>query len=358
MAGNSLSSATAQKATPPVRADGMRRRFKIVLLPCLLLLCVTVPHLEQGDFRRDTGRYAAVGLYLWESGDLLAPRFGPETPYFNKPPLALLVHGAFLKVLGRNLVAARLPSILAALGVVILSVLTARKIGTNSEAIVSGMVLALTIEFFRRTREISLDFWQLFFVMLAIYLFVAGLKEGKQLKVVLSGIGIGLALLCKPIVALGLLPVFVFWAVMTRRARQITAILGALIVAAAVATPWHYYMWSRFGTAFTRQYFLNEVVGRAQGARGREPFVYYAGLLLKSYWPWLIGLGYAVYWRFFRFVKGLNNPAHATDSPSHSRHTLNCIGFRNRDRDLVLFGGVWVVWVLLLISIFPDRRYR
>jgi 4-amino-4-deoxy-L-arabinose transferase-like glycosyltransferase len=352
MAAKTLASVPAQKATPPARSDGIGRRFKVVLLPCLLFLCVTVPHLEQGDFRRDTGRYAAVGLYLWESGEFLAPRFGPETPYFNKPPLALLVHGAFLKVFGRNLVAARLPSILAALGVVTLSVLTARKIGSNSEAIISGMVLASTIEFFRRTREISLDFWQLFFVMLAVYLFVSGLKEGKQLKMVLSGIGIGLALLCKPFVALGLLPVFIFWAVMTRRAGLIPAILCALIVAVAVAAPWHYYMWSRFGTAFTRQYFLNEVVGRAQGARGREPFFYYAGLLLTSYWPWLIGLCYALYYRLFRSVKGANNSA----EPAHScLHPSNRLGFRNRARDLVLLGGVWVLWVLLLISIFPDK---
>src|SRR5688572_13045611 len=75
-------------------------RFKFYALPSLVLLCLTLPHLEQGDFRRDTGRYAAVGHYMWSSGDLLVPHLNPQTPYFNKPPLALLIHGLFLKTFG------------------------------------------------------------------------------------------------------------------------------------------------------------------------------------------------------------------------------------------------------------------
>jgi hypothetical protein len=34
-----------------------------------LLLSMTLPHLEQGDFRRDTGRYAAVGRYVTIEGN-------------------------------------------------------------------------------------------------------------------------------------------------------------------------------------------------------------------------------------------------------------------------------------------------
>src|SRR5215471_19532633 len=90
---------------------------KLCLLPDIWLLAVTVPHLEQGDFRRDTGRYAAVGLYMWTDGSLLQPHLNPETPYFAKPPLGLWIHGLFLKIFGVHLTVARIPSILAALGV-------------------------------------------------------------------------------------------------------------------------------------------------------------------------------------------------------------------------------------------------
>src|SRR6185369_2517972 len=159
------------------------------------------------------------------------PSLGPDTPYMNKPPLAFLIHGWFLKVFGLNLVAARLPSILAALGVVILSVLSARQFGSRSEALVSGIVLASTYEFFRRTREISLDFWQLFFVMVAVWLIAKAIRANSRRFVILSGIPIGLALLCKPLVALFALLIFVVWFLMTNRARLILWIFaGALPV--------------------------------------------------------------------------------------------------------------------------------
>jgi 4-amino-4-deoxy-L-arabinose transferase-like glycosyltransferase len=81
----------------------LSRANLLLLLPIAWLLAVTVPHLDQGDFRRDTGRYAAVGLYMWSGGSLLQPHLNPETPYFNKPPLGLWIHGAVLKLFGVSL---------------------------------------------------------------------------------------------------------------------------------------------------------------------------------------------------------------------------------------------------------------
>src|ERR1700704_1271103 len=140
----------------------MLRELRPYLIPILLLLAFTLPHLEQGEFRRDTVRYAAVGLNMWRSDSLLVPYLNSEKPYFNKPPMAFWIHGLALKIFGPRLAAARAPSILAAIGVVIFSMLSVRNLATRREAVVSGIVLASTYEFFRRTREISLDFWQLF----------------------------------------------------------------------------------------------------------------------------------------------------------------------------------------------------
>ena len=211
------------KFEPPASElrDAMPGSLKSYLIPILILLAVTLPHLDQGDFRRDTVRYAAVGLHMWKDGSLLVPQLNPEKLYFNKPPMAFWIHGFFLRIFGANLVAARIPSILAAIGVLVFSMLSMRNLASRREAVVSGIVLALTYEFFRRTREISLDFWQLFFVMVAVWLITNGIREGKRLPVVLSGIPLGLALLCKPLVALGVLPVFAIWLAMTGRAKLI-----------------------------------------------------------------------------------------------------------------------------------------
>jgi 4-amino-4-deoxy-L-arabinose transferase-like glycosyltransferase len=313
----------------------MLNRCKLIWLPCLLLLCCTVPHLEQGDFRRDTGRYAAVGLYMWEHGPIGVPYLEPDVPYFNKPPLATLIHGLFLKTFGVHLVVARIPSIIAALGVVILSVLTFRLIASRTEALVSGLVLATTYDFFRRTREISLDFWQLLFVMLAVYVVVRSLQRGSTPGLLLAGVPLGLALLCKPLVALGTLPVFALWAVMTGRRRAAAWLLtGTLAVALIVAAPWHLYMWSRFGDAFIKQYFGHEVIGRAQGKLMTSPFSYFFTSLARGYWPWMLAVAWAVRTRWFR-------------PGQPQRRTL---------RDIVPLASVWVGCVLLMLSCFPDKK--
>jgi 4-amino-4-deoxy-L-arabinose transferase-like glycosyltransferase len=333
------------------------RDLKLVLLPCLVLLAVTLPHLEQGDFRRDTGRYAAVGLYMWSGGSPLAPHLHPEVPYFNKPPLAVAIHGLFLKACGPHLPAARVPSILAALGVVVLTVLSARQLGTRAEAIVSGLVLALTYDFFRRTREISLDQWQLFFVMLAVYAVAVALRRQTRMGWVLAGIPLGLALLCKPMNALAMIPLFGLWAVLARQTRVLPLLFFATLpIALVVAVPWHAYMYFTFGDAFVQKYFGREVVERARG-RASDPFYFYALRMAIYYWPWLPALIYGLN----RFAKDwsrrrekANRSSHASTKPPHIGSDSG--NGRPPHRRLIVFGAVWVLYVGTCLSFFPDKK--
>lgn len=308
--------------------------FPLLLLPCLILLATTLPHLNQGDFRRDTGRYAAVGLYMWDGGSLARPYLNPETPYFNKPPLALWVHGLFLKLFGREVAVARIPSVLAALGVVCLSVLIALRIGSRSEAVVGGMVLALTYDFFRRTREISLDFWQLLFVLWAVYLVVAGAKSDRKTLVVGAGLPLGLALLCKPLVALTFLPVLLVWLILFRKtALSSWLLLGAVPLAVLVALPWHWHMYSFFGEPFVSEYFFHQVVDRAAGRIQTESAGFYVRSILGGYWPWLLAVLFALWHRY-----KTRNQA------------------RKPGRDLVFLGSIWTLFLLGVLTAFPDKK--
>jgi 4-amino-4-deoxy-L-arabinose transferase-like glycosyltransferase len=313
----------------------MLTRIKLIGLPCLLLLCCTLPHLDQGDFRRDTGRYAAVGLYMWTDGHFGVPYLNPDTPYFNKPPLATAIHGLFLKIFHVHVAVARIPSVLAALGVVIMSVLTVELIASRVEALVSGLVLATTYEFFRRTREISLDFWQLFFVMLAVYLVVKSLTQRSTAGLLLAGVPIGLALLCKPLVALAVLPALAIWAMLLKQPRAtIGLLIGTPTVALIIAAPWHLYMWHLFGPAFTEQYFGHEVLDRAEGKMATNPFGHFFVILAQTYWPWTLAVAWALWKRWM----------HPKSAP------------QRRSRDVVLLGSIWVGYVLLMLSLFPDKK--
>jgi 4-amino-4-deoxy-L-arabinose transferase-like glycosyltransferase len=210
----------------------------------------------------------------------------------------------------------------------------ARRLGSRAEAVTSGLVLALTYEFFRRTREISLDFWQLFFLIWAVYLFVSGAKSRRQGVIVAAGIPLGLALLCKPLMALAIVPVLGLWLFWFQFRRGLLPLLGGAVpVAVLVALPWHWHMWSVFGDAFIRQYFFHEMVDRARGLLMTSPPQFYVVTLVATYWPWLVGLCYSIGHRF------------AGTAPRR------CSG-----RDLVLLGGSWSIFLLIVLSLFPDKK--
>ena len=312
----------------------MKRTIWIYLLPVLFLLAVTLPHLDQGDFRTDTARYAAVGLQAWRNPDLFwTPHLHPDVPYFNKPPLAFWIHGASLRLFGASLVAARLPSIIAAAGCVLFTVAIARRLLGRSTALATGIALALTYEFFRRTREISLDMWQLCFMLAALWIVVGAIRSEKQRAIWLAGIPLGLALMCKPLMALLIVPVVLLWHLGLRRRPAAGHVGIMLAVGLLVALPWHVSMWWIHGNDFVAQYLGREVLERARGDLNREPPWYYAIEMGRTYWPWLIPAVAGAYYALGRRLTPLR-------------------------RTGLALAGIWLATWALALTLFPDKRPR
>ncbi len=307
------------------------------IVPALVFLSVTLPHLEQGAYRKDTGRYAAVALDAFEHGAWWTLELGPGRPYFNKPPLVFWIHGLVLDLLGPGVIAARLPSVLCGLAIVLLTVAVVRTMGVGRAALASGVVLALTYEFFRRTREISLDLWQLAFLMLAMLLLVQGVRRDRGLLIALSGVGVGLALMCKPFVALIFFPVALAWLLIMRRWRLAAWLGAALGIAVLIAAPWHVSMGLLHGDAFWDQYLGRQVLERAMGKINTQGPLYYPFLIGTTYWPWMIPC-------FMGFVVLVRCP----------RSTI-VMGIEKR---LLVLLTIWLgVWAIVLMS-FPDKRPR
>ncbi|MBL9031080.1 MAG: glycosyltransferase family 39 protein [Phycisphaerae bacterium] len=316
--------------------------------PLVLLLAVSLPHLDQGDFNGDTGWYSAVGLSAWRSGQCWTLYGMPGQPYFNKPPLAFWIHGGVLAVLGPSVWAARLPTLLAAaIAVCFTNAIGRRLLGPRAGALAAG-ALALSIEFFRRTREVSLDMWQLAFMLGALWLVLRGVRRAGEpphangagpaqaWPFALAGFPLGLALLCKPLTGLVMLPVAAAMLATLGHARQARMLLATLAVAIAVAAPWHASMVIRHGDEFLRQYLGAEVVDRAAGRLERSsnrssPWWFYCRQIAANYWPWLACVALA--W-------------------------LSWARLRDRARPAMLAAAVWAGAWLAVLSAFPDRRDR
>ena len=322
----------------------------------MLLLCMTLPHLGQGDWQRTDGAwFGAIAVQAWRTGELWTLQGPPGQPYFNKPPLAFWLHGLALHAFGPGPLSARLPSVLAACTGLVAGVWTVRMLAGRRAALLSGVALALTAEYFRRTREISPDLWQTAFIMLAVALLVRAIhRRGSRpradaLDAGAAGASLGAALLTKPFVALTAVPLLAAWLAWDARRpvdprrrvdarRALALVLVASGVALAVALPWHLSMVVSHGREFTSQYLGAEVVDRAAGRLTASPiwatpWWFYLHQIGVAYWPWLACVAIAIAARTRR--------ARLTGRGSVERWAV-----------------VWAVGWLLLLSIFPDRRDR
>ncbi len=327
--------------------NGPWARARVCVIPIVLLLCVTTPFLHRGDWRRtDTGRYAALGLHAWRSGELWTLGTGPGDPYFNKPPLVIWIHGLSLHTLGPGPWGARLPTVLCALGCLAATIAVTRRLAGPDAALWTGVVLALTHDFFRRTRSISLDEWQLMFLMLMVLAVVVGTERARRSGrgasaggwFAAAGVPLGLALLCKPLVALVAPVILAGWLWWIGRRSLVPWLAGTIAMGVFVAAPWHLSMYLLHAGAFLDQYFGVEIADRAAGKLTSAPSdakpVWYYGLHLAStYWPWLALVALALFrwWRVGR---------------------LSARG--EAERWAAVWAGVWLV----LLTVFADRRDR
>lgn len=333
-------SSTGPSNPGAVRPPGTARRWarlRLWLIPSVILLSVTLPHLDQGDWRGDAGWYSAIALQAWRARSFWTLLGEPGQLYFNKPPLAFWIHGLLLYTAGPAIWAARLPTVLASCGCVVACIGVARQWMPRWPALLAGVVLALTYEFFRRNREISLDLWQLMFMLGAVWMAANGVARGRGALIGLAGVPLGLALMTKPLMALAVLPILAVWTAWIGGGRKAAWLLMTGLVAVAVAAPWHVSMALIHGPAFTGQYFGAEIAARAAGeAVGGQleakPAWFYLELLAATYWPWL-GAVMAAGWLARRRATAPLSP-------------------------LFKLALVWTVGWLLLLSIFADRRPR
>lgn len=287
------------------------------LIPAAILIALWLPGVTQGWLRTDSHYYAAIGLDAWggvrslssaaygsEAG-LLDLRLG-ELPYHNKPPLAFWIHGLVLQLAGADasdrtiMLLARIPSLLAAIAACWLWVRSVKLLAGERLALIAGIVLAVTVEFFRYTRAISLDLHLAWTIALAIMLAARAMSSSKPWGLVLAGIGIGLGLLVKPGVALLLVPAIGIWigwtygTVMLKR--SLLPMAGMTLLSLCIAGPWYVWMHVQFPGQFIDTIAIEQTAERFKASNAR-PWFYYLALLGETYAPMLICLiGAAVAW--------------------------------------------------------------
>ena len=268
------------------------------LLGLLLAVCLTALFWQLGTaalFEPDEGRNAEKAREILLLNDWITPH-EDFFPVLDKPMFFYWLIAISYKAFGINEWAARLTSVLTALGCFALVYRFTRIRWGPWEALWSGLVLISGVEFFILSRVVIFDMSLTFCTTLALYSFFEAAHADKTMRLrvycVLMYVGLAAGTLIKGLVGL-LLPglVIFFYLLIANRwsiLRSVYLIPGALLFLALVA-PWYLLAEAR-NAGFLSYYLWDEHFGRfATGSFDREqPWYFFLVVLAVGFLPWSV----------------------------------------------------------------------
>lgn len=239
----------------------------------------------------DEPRYARVAVEMHRAGEWVRPTLQGR-PWLEKPPLYYWLAGAAYAALGETAGAARVPSILAALATVGLTVLAGVRLYGAAGGLHAGFVLGTSVLFFVYARAASMDMLLAAGVTGAVGF--AGLRlldAAGRWAMVAAWASAGAATLAKGPLGL-LLPALVVGAyvVATRRRGALREVFtpAGLLAFLVIAGPWYVAVWRDQGRHFVDVFLLDHNVQRFTSTIHRHPGPpwYYLPLLVGGLFPW------------------------------------------------------------------------
>ena len=261
------------------------------IVTAILLLVVGAGRMPLLD--PDEGRFASASVRMTQTGDPIVPEFNGE-PRLNKPPLIYWLQAASFTLLGVNETAARVPSLLAAIGTILLVALWAKRRLPTGSAATAAMALATTPLFFACARIGITDMLLTLWITAALILWHEAIGRPDRVTrrpiAFAASLACGLAVLTKGPVGM-LLPAVVIGltAAMARHPGMIT-LRGAGTAAAGilmVVGPWASALAGRIGLPEAIAILEKESIDRVvSGIDHARPFYYTFASFAVTFLPW------------------------------------------------------------------------
>lgn len=256
----------------------------------------------------DEARYAEVSKNMILTNEILIPLAGgPDEPrnlvftklgngqelypFFWKPPFVIWLQAISMKLFGINEFAARIPSLLASLGSIIVLFKIMRIYHIRNKLIFALLFsFSLSYDFSFISSQGTTDAVLTFLGMLVILL---AHKNGTRVTVT-AGIITGLALLTKSIAAFWIPLMFIF---VTFHLKKITlkCMVQYILSTLFIAAPWFIYMFLKFGNVFIERHFLFNASGGAAGGQNFAPPQWYVIYMLDMWKPFIFLLPIIIY---------------------------------------------------------------
>ena len=229
--------------------------------------------------------------------------------WLHKQPLPLWTISASLYFFGTNEFFIRFPSLLLSTISLLLTFLIGKALFNDKVGLlacffqaINGFIIEITSG---RIATDHVDLFFMFFIQLSIWFVVKYYKTNQMKYIVLIGIAIGLAILCKWLPALIVIPLF--WIIVGDKIDIVQKFKYVAIIfftSIAVCLPWQFYIWYNYPTQFKMEQLNNfqHFISILDGQTGN--FFYYFNRIRTNYHD-LIYI--PLIWLIYKAFKHKNN---------------------------------------------------
>jgi 4-amino-4-deoxy-L-arabinose transferase-like glycosyltransferase len=279
--------------------DNLLVRYRMVFLLVVVIL-IYVPWLGFRDlWYPDEPDIAEVCRAMFQSGDWIVPRLHGEI-WVTYPPMVYWAGSISSYLLGgMSEFTLRLPSALAAIGLVLATCAAGSRWFGQRTGLWAGLVLATSWQFFWEAIAYRPDMLFGLFIGLGLFTYLRGVEERPRWGPRIVGFAfLGLAVLTKGPLGL-LLPglVLALWHGTRREWRPLLDLVPLSLVSLAVSLPWYIACAQATGAKDIVQEMYLQNIGRfGSGFRGHgRPPYYYLVQIWADLAPWSVLLPFAVW---------------------------------------------------------------
>ncbi|NCO67282.1 MAG: hypothetical protein COY75_03490 [Nitrospirae bacterium CG_4_10_14_0_8_um_filter_41_23] len=241
-------------------------------------------------FDVDEAVFAEAAKEMVESGNWITPTYNGENRY-DKPILFYWLIAASYKVFGINEFAARFPSAIASLLLVLLVFFFVRHFRGEKDAFYAAISLVLSIYFLAYSRAAVTDMAMTLFITISIFSFFLSLNKKRYY---IYGFYLFSALACLTKGLVGIVFPFSIAVIYVLTAEGLSGIkkvfsLKGIILFMIVAAPWYIAEYIINGEDFIQQFFIKHHFKRYTGVISghKGPVYYFIPVLIIGLFPWI-----------------------------------------------------------------------